>query len=91
MSLSRSIGGVGIGAILAGFMRSLALGLVGAAVAWAILHVTGLGSGGGVMRSVLACVAGGIPAVLVTYSLAIVLKVPESSVIRTLLARFVRR
>ena len=91
VSLSHSIGGVGIGAILAGFMRSLALGLVGAAVAWAILHVTGLGSGGGVMRSVLACVAGGIPAVLVTYGLAIVLKVPESSVIRTLLARFVRR
>ena len=91
VSLSRSLGDIGIGSILAGLVRSLVLGLAGAAVAWGVLHFTGLGSGGGIMRSVLACVAGGIPAVLVTYGLAIALKVPESSVIRTLAARFVRR
>ena len=91
VSLSRSLGDIGVGHILAGMLRSLALGVAGAAVAWLILRVMNVEAGDGVMRSVMACAAGGIPAVLVTYGLAIALKVPESSVIRTLVGRFLRR
>ena len=76
-------------------MRALALGAAGAGVGWLIL--TGLQAafgplaGGGMVRSLLYAMAGGIPALIVTFGVAIRMKLPEVSFISSMVARFTHR
>ena len=43
------------------------------------------------MRSILYCVLAGVPALVVTYGLAFLLRMPEARLIKTLTRRFLRR
>ena len=93
LHLRRTYGRIGLTAISLGTLRSVALGAAGSAVAIAILHVaqTSLGLGGSLLQAVLLCVIAGIPAVIVTYGTAVLLKVPEASTVTTIINRLLRR
>ncbi len=90
--LRGSLGGIGMGAILGATLRSCALGAAGGAVGWGILTLLGtwLPLGGGTFEALVHTVAAGLPALLVTFGLALAFKVPESSVMRSLVGRFRR-
>lgn len=93
-SLRGSLGTVGLGAILASIARATAFGLAGAAAGAGILWglARGVGPiGQSISRALLFTVAGGIPSVVVTFGIALALHAPETSVIRGLLARVLRR
>jgi putative peptidoglycan lipid II flippase len=75
-------------------VKSILIGLVGAIVGAAILAALNAYVGdctGHTLMSILYCVAGGVPAVLVTYGMSIVLKMPESRFIKSVLGRLTRR
>lgn len=89
--LRRELGPLGLREVAASIGRSLVLGLAGAAcgalVLWALgSFVAPLGSS--VVQAFLYTVAGGVPSLVVTYGLALALKVPEASSITTVLGRF---
>lgn len=90
--LRRGLGPIGLTEIAKSGARSLAFGAAGALVAFGILSlVSGLvGEAPGFVGALLACVVGGVPAVLVTFGGAILCRVPEARFISTLVAR-VRR
>lgn len=94
-NLRRTIGGLGIRGMLATALRSLALGLAGAAAGWGVMRglsatVPSLAAGG--VRGTLALVvAGGIPSLVVTYGLAAALRLPEMSAVNAILGRLLRR
>ena len=94
-NLRRTIGGLGIRGMLATALRSLALGLAGAAAGWGVMRglsatVPSLAAGG--VRGALALVvAGGIPSLVVTYGLAAALRLPEMSAVNAILGRLLRR
>ena len=80
--------------MLASFVRSVVFGLAGSAVAVVLLALLNRVMGpwlGSMSRSVLYCVVAGVPAVLVTYGLAVALKAPEAAAVNTILARFGRK
>ena len=93
LNLRRTLGPLGLRSMFASFLRSVGLGLAGALVGAVILWVlqSRLGLGGSVMQGILCCVAGGVPAVAVTYGLAVALKIPEASTVRGLIKRFTHR
>lgn len=92
IALRRSYGNLGIRKMLVGVVRSVLFGLVGSAVAIVILHVASpLIPTGEVMKALLLCVVAGIPAVMVTYGTATLLKVPEASTVTTVINRLLRR
>lgn len=94
VSLRRTLGPIGLGGVLLSALRTLALGAAGAAAGAAILYAlnTHLGDcSGATMRSVLYCVAAGVPALVVTYGGAMLLRVPEAGVIRRLAGRLLHR
>lgn len=89
--LRRQVGSLGLRSCLGAVVRSLALGAAGAVVGGAVLWAlqTFVGSmGSSVLRAFAYTVAGGIPSLLVTYGLALALKVPEASTITTVVGRF---
>lgn len=88
-SLRRTLGHVGVSRMAASALRSLVVGLAGAAVGALVLAgVTSvLGEVHSLLGSVLYCVAGGVPAVAVTYGLALATKMPESQEVKALLRR----
>ena len=91
--LRRSLGPLGMGRVLASSIRSVLLGALGGAVGWGVyLFIThALGDmGSSAIRAALYTVAGGLPALLVTFGLSVALKLPEASVVRSLVARFHR-
>ena len=91
-SLRHQLGSIGVGSMLAAFLRTLVLGVAGAVVGALVLHVLLPGGyGAGMVRSLVSVIAGGIPAVLVTFGLALAFRVPEASFISTLLKRVLRR
>ena len=80
--------------LFAGILRSSALGVCGAAVGWAILRIATpffAAHFSLVISSVLLCVVAGVPSVIVTFGLALALKVPEASVVSLLLNRLLKR
>lgn len=80
--------------IFAGILRSIALGALGAAVGWIILHFATpffAAHFSLLVRSVLLCAVAGIPSVAVTYGVAIALKVPEAGVVSALISRLRKR
>ena len=91
--LRRELGELGLGTTAVSCLRSLALGAAGTAVAQLILGALRgwLGAAGSALMGVLYCCAGGIPALLVTFGIAAALKLPEASIITSLLRRFIRR
>jgi putative peptidoglycan lipid II flippase len=92
IALRRSYGNLGIRKMLVGVVRSVLFGLVGSAVAIVILHVASpLIPTGEVMKALLLCVVAGIPAVMVTYGTATLLKVPEASTVTTVINRLLSR
>ena len=92
IALRRSYGNLGIRKMLVGVVRSVLFGLAGSAVAIVILHVASpLIPTGEVMKALLLCVVAGIPAVMVTYGTATLLKVPEASTVTTVINRLLRR
>ena len=88
--LRRKIGALGLGAMAGSFVRSFAVGVAGAAVGAAILWACGTYLGltaTGLLTGLILCVLGGVPALLVTYGLALALKMPEARFLRSLLGR----
>jgi putative peptidoglycan lipid II flippase len=92
--LRHAIGPLGLRGIIGSLVKSILIGLVGAIVGAAILAALNAYVGdctGHTLMSILYCVAGGLPAVLVTYGMSIVFKMPESRFIKSVLGRLTRR
>jgi virulence factor MVIN family protein len=90
ISLRKHLGQIGLKSMVFAFVRSILFGLAGSAAA--LLIMVGLRAGIGVpdgraLYGVLYCIFAGIPAVLVTYGLAILFKSPESTMLRALVSR----
>ena len=90
VSLRRHLGQMGLRAVVVSAIKSCLVGLagsaVGAGILFALARVMGP-TGGSMLRSLIFTFAGGIPALLVTFGLAIALKMPEASTFTNLLAR----
>lgn len=94
VSLRRKLGPLGLRSALVSLVRSLVIGVAGAAVGYALLSLLNMTLGdcsGATMRSVLYCVLAGVPSLVVTYGLAFVLGMPEARLIKSLTRRFLRR
>ena len=92
--LKHGYGRISISSIVMGTLRSTALGFAGAVAAMLIIRFASplLASfGGAVIQALLTCVVAGIPAVLVTYGLAVALHIPEASAVTTIVNRLLRR
>ena len=90
ISLRKHLGQIGLKSMVFAFVRSILFGLAGSAAA--LLIMVGLRAVIGVpdgraLYGVLYCIFAGIPAVLVTYGLAILFKSPESAMLRSLVSR----
>lgn len=90
--LRRELGSIGFRSIVVSGLRACALGglgaLVGAVILWALQTFMGPLSGG-MLQSMLYAVAGGLPALLVTFGIAAKLRIPEASFLTAILARFI--
>ena len=94
VSLRRSLGPLGLSSTAVSLLKTLVLGVAGAAVGALVLRFLNEAVAdctGSALRSVLYCVAAGVPALLVTYGGALLLKVPEAALIGRLARRLVRR
>lgn len=92
--LRRHLGPMGLGSVFGAGFRSLLLGALGAAAGFGIMFalVNYMGPiGGAASRALIYTVAGGVPAVLITFGLATAFKLPEAAAIRSVLGRFTRR
>lgn len=91
--LKRAFGRISLRQVLGGMLRSTALGLLGSLVAVALIYGISLVRGPFAWtmgQGVLICVLAGIPAVLVTYGVAVLLRLPESSTITTIARRLLK-
>lgn len=90
--LRHELGHIGFKSMVVACLRALALGALGAGVGFAILlglqAVAGPIAGGGMLRSLAYAVIGGVPALVVTFGIAIKMKLPEVSFITSMLERF---
>ena len=94
VSLRRALGPLGLRSLFVSVLRTLALGAAGAGAGALILWGLTLTVGpcaGETLRSVLYCVLAGIPALVVTYGGALLLKVPEAATIGRLAGRLLHR
>lgn len=91
--LRHELGHIGFKSMIVASLRALALGAAGAAVGLAILvglqAAFGPVSEGGIVRAVAYALAGGIPAVAITFGGGIALRLPEVSFISSMLGRFI--
>lgn len=89
LNLRSRLGHIGLASAVASAVRSIALGLAGAIVGAILLrlYMGYVGQDLGIVQSIIACVVGGVPAVLVTYGGAVLLHVPEASAVTSLLHR----
>lgn len=93
-SLRNKLGHIGLRSVGGATVRSLVLGAAGSVVGWGLLWLLARYLGpcdGTTMKSILYCVIAGIPTAAVTYGLALALKVPEASVVRSVLNRLLHR
>ncbi|HIT44915.1 MAG TPA: murein biosynthesis integral membrane protein MurJ [Candidatus Aphodovivens excrementavium] len=92
--LRRTIGSFGFASTIRTCISSLVLGLIGAlagaGVLWALQTFAGPLSGS-LLQSLLYVVLGGIVSLLVTFGAALALKVPESSMLASILSRLTRK
>ena len=92
IQLRAGLGQLGLRSMVKASLHSLVAGAAGALVGYGIVWALGLVgfSPSSFMRSVLLCIAGGIPALIVTYGMALMLKWPEGQFLRSLTARLGR-
>ncbi|WP_084522339.1 murein biosynthesis integral membrane protein MurJ [Atopobium fossor] len=89
-SLRKQLQGIGLTGIALSCVRSLVVGALGSAVGMAILLTAShMGFITGTVSALIVTVAGGLPALFLTFGLAIVFKFPEAHMIRTLLGRLI--
>ena len=81
---------VSLRAFTASCLKALALGVLGGAVGAGVVFALGGFGSLTLVRALVVVVAGGIPSVLVTYGIAVALRLPEASFVTKLLARFRR-
>lgn len=92
--LRGELGHVGLRSIIGAGVRSTVYGLAGTAVGMLIVGLTPLGDyavTNSVGRALIYIVVGGVPAVAVTFGLALATKAPEMGVVRRLLNRVLHR
>jgi putative peptidoglycan lipid II flippase len=89
-SLRRSLGALGVRSMFATFFRSLFFGACGAVAGWAIMwgiqNILRIAVEGPAMAAAV-CVAAGIPAVVLSYGLAILCRAPEAGFLTSLVSR----
>ena len=91
VSLRRQLGPIGMGSVLASSIKAMVLGVAGSGIGWAVLRglesvlapLSGSGS-----QALVYTMAGGVPAVLVTFGVAMALGMPEAATFTNLLRRF---
>ncbi len=91
--LRRELGPLGLRGMVVFFAKMSVLGALGGAVGWGAMQLLALAIGpadGALVKSLAFLVAGGLPAVAVTYGLSMALKIPEAQLVVRLLQR-VRR
>lgn len=90
--IRRSVEGIDLTGFVVSLVRSLALGLAGAAVGALILHLMGGDAGALTLpRALLILVCGGVPAVAVTFGAALALHIPEAAFFGRILGKLKRR
>ena len=92
--LRRAVGSLGLAGVAASCVRALGLGLAGSVVGvGAVFALERLVAplSGSVMQAIAYCVAGGVPALLVTFGIAVALDLSEASFVSTIVRRVVRR
>lgn len=93
--LRHELGHIGFMSMIVAGARALALGLLGAGIGLAILTAlqtfVGPLAEGGILRALAYAVAGGVPAVLITFGAGIALKLPEVSFISSLVSSVLPR
>ena len=82
------MGRIGIRGLVVSSIRALVLGLAGGAVGALIVWLMGGLGSLTITRAIIIIVAGGIPSVLVTYGIAVALKLPEASFVSSILRKF---
>lgn len=87
------LGNIGMRSVVVSSLRALALGVAGSLVGWGILMLLTrhLGPCVGAMRGLLYAAAGGIPAVLVTFGGAVLLRVSDAPFFDALFAKVLPR
>lgn len=92
--LRRELGPIGMRGVVVAGMRALALGGAGAVFGSIVLFSLETFVGplsGGMAQSLVYVVAGGLPALLVTFGIAVALKLPEASFVTRMVSRVVPR
>lgn len=92
--LRGELGHVGLRSIIGAGVRATLYGLAGTAIGMLVVGLTPLGDyavTNSVGRALLYIVVGGVPAVAVTFGLALATKAPEMGVVRRLLNRVLHR
>ncbi len=93
VNLRKHLGQLGLRSVAATALKSLVIGVAGAAVGMGILTAcnTFLGSCmGSTLRSFIYICLGGIPSLIVTYGLSFVLHMPETRQLKSVVSRFTR-
>ncbi|MBQ3282490.1 MAG: murein biosynthesis integral membrane protein MurJ, partial [Atopobiaceae bacterium] len=92
-NLRGKLGPIGLRSIVATTARSLAIAAAGAAVGAGILMALGqvMGPTDRALTALVKCVIAGIPSLVVTYGLAMALRMPEADFVSSLLRRVLRR
>lgn len=91
VSLRKQLGNMGLSRVVASAIKALVLGLLGAGVGFCILWLLQwlLGPlGAGMLQALIYTMVAGIPAVLVTFGIAILRDMPEAATFSSLLGRF---
>lgn len=93
--LRRELGALGLRSLLVSAVRALALGaagtVVGGAILWALTTFVAPLQGAGLVRALIYTVAGGVPALLVTFGTAALLGLDEASAVTQILNRLLHR
>lgn len=93
--LRRELGPIGARRLVSSGLRALALGAAGATVGglilWALTAFVAPLAGGGLARALVYTVAGGVPALLVTYGGALLLGLDEAAFMKPLIGRLFHR
>jgi putative peptidoglycan lipid II flippase len=91
VSLRRQLGNMGLKSVLFSALKATVLGALGAGVGYGLLMVlqSNFGPlGSSILQALAYTVAAGIPAVLVTFGIAVALRMPEAATFSSILGRF---
>lgn len=93
LRLRAELGGIELGSVAAASARAVVFGALGSAVGFGILAalVEFAGPCEGLVRGVLYAAAGGLPALIVTFGLASVLKMSDAPFFEALFSKLLRR